>query len=262
MTPRKTRQKRAFTLIELLAATMMMALVAASLYTSLNVAFRARDTALHAVDTIRGCDAAFSLIQEDLQAAVPPGGEGKLAGTFVGNSFGTALGTTTNTPGLASLTPAGPAAGASTFGTVGDTLTFFASVTDLEANAPVGDIKKIELGLAPQSGSTAVPLVRRLTANLLAPAPVTNEEVLCPDVRSFTLRYFDGQAWQINWDSNSTNNLLPAAVEVTLELGGLPASAGNRPGCRMTRVIPLPTAVTNGGTFVGTSLTTPTGNLP
>jgi len=39
-------------------------------------------------------------------------------------------------------------------------------------------------------------------------------------VSAFVLRYFDGTAWQSNWDSASQGNALPTAVEVTIELAG------------------------------------------
>jgi hypothetical protein len=68
-----------------------------------------------------------------------------------------------------------------------------------------------------QSGGNV--LVRRVTTNLLSPStPTYYDEVVCRGVRSFNLRYFDGSAWQDEWDSTLQDNNSPTAVEVTLEL--------------------------------------------
>jgi hypothetical protein len=84
-------------------------------------------------------------------------------------------------------------------------------------------------------------LVRRVTRNLLPTTePEVEEEILCRDVRSFTVKYFDGTTWQDSWDSEAMGDVLPAAVEMTLET----LIPGGRPGreprvYRMTRMIPL-----------------------
>jgi hypothetical protein len=75
-------------------------------------------------------------------------------------------------------------------------------------------------------------------------------------VRSFSLRYYDGVAWQEDWDSSMLDDSLPSAVAITLELGDANAE---RPGQRITRVVPLacakPAATSSGST-------TTTGGVP
>jgi hypothetical protein len=44
-------------------------------------------------------------------------------------------------------------------------------------------------------------------------------------VRAFTVKYYDGSAWQDNWDSTVQNNVLPKAVEVTIEFKGAAGDA-------------------------------------
>jgi hypothetical protein len=116
-------------------------------------------------------------------------------------------------------------------------------------------------GLPGQPGQSAggaiqSALVRRITTNLLAPTtPDPQQEVICRGVRTFTLRFFDGTAWQDTWDSTTVgttqSNVLPQAVEVTIELEG----ERNQPGPKATRVVlipcaigPAPTAAATGGT--------------
>jgi hypothetical protein len=84
--------------------------------------------------------------------------------------------------------------------------------------------------------------------------PLVDEEVLCRNVRAFSLRYFDGYTWQESWDSTTLDNALPLAVAMTLELDdpANPAPAGMKvPGRAVTRVFPLACAkltdLTGGG---------------
>jgi len=249
----------AFTLLEVLAATAIMAMVAGSLWATLHVAFQARDAATRALVDVRRCDAAFDLIRADIQSAIVPvpGVNPVLAGPFLGNSGATGIGQFTSTPGLKSLTPT--AGGSSSFGTTGDTLAFYATPSDLEPNAGIGDIRYVEFGLESESAGGASKLVRRMTVNLLAPTAVApTEEVLCRNVLDFTLRYFDGLDWLESWDSNSTGNVLPLAVEVTIGLGRTyPADARDQTPYRVSRVIPVPVGQATGGTFETTGLTTP-----
>jgi len=206
----RSRPRRAFTLLEMLAATAMVALLAGSLYASLHIAFKARRSALSAVETVRKRHLALALLKADLQAAVVPGG--LLAGDFVG------------------LRGGAPDTGS-------DELSFYAVATDAGPRTGVGDIKKVEYTCVPSDDRRSMVLIRRLTANLLAPAtPAPREEVVCREVQAFTCRYYDGSAWQDAWDSTAQDNVLPTAVEVTLEL----ADGPDGPGGRTCQVVPIP----------------------
>jgi hypothetical protein len=62
-------------------------------------------------------------------------------------------------------------------------------------------------------------LLRQVTTNLLAPNQlVANEQVLCRNVVSLNLRYYDGSDWLDEWDSTADSNSLPLAVEVDIEI--------------------------------------------
>lgn len=209
--------------MEMLVATALMAVLAGSLYASLHIAFKARSSALAAMDTVRRCDLSMDLIRADLQGAMRP--VGTLAGPFVGTM------------------------GAATPGAMGDSLAFFTTAGDIEPVSPgIGDIKKVEYAVDLSVAGQAV-LIRRVTTNLLAiktPEPI--QEVVCRDVTAFTLKYFDGSAWQDQWDSTTMDNALPKAVEVTLEFHGPTGGAA----ARITRIVSLPcgadAALTSSGT--------------
>jgi type II secretion system protein J len=195
----------------MLVATAMVAMLAGALYATLHIAFKARSSALAAVENARRYGLAFEWIKADLLSAVVP--NGILAGQFVGQAGG----------GIA-----GPQA---------DTLTFYAAAMDVEPTPGVGDIKKVEYSCDASSGPNGFVLVRRLTTNLLTTRDIEpNQEIICRGLRAWTIRYFDGTAWQDHWDSASQDNALPKAVEVTLE----PAQADEGESPRVSCVIALP----------------------
>lgn len=205
---------RGFTLLEMLAATAMVAVLAGSLYASLHIAFKARASALSSVETVRKCNLCMELIGEDLRSAMVP--NGVLAGEFVGSG------------------------GADVSGAGADLLSFYAATADVEPAVGTGDVSQIAYTCEMASdtgGGEGLLLVRRVTANLLAPRTAEpRQEVLCRGLRALWLRYYDGSAWQDNWDSTTQDNVLPQAVEVMIEWEPPPGAAG-----RLTsRVIPIP----------------------
>ena len=76
------RQPGGFTLLELLVATAMTAVLAGSLYATLHVAFKARRAATAAVEQMRKAELAVELIRAEVESAVVP--RGILAGGFLG----------------------------------------------------------------------------------------------------------------------------------------------------------------------------------
>jgi prepilin-type N-terminal cleavage/methylation domain-containing protein len=197
------RRARAFTLLELLVALTMTAIIAGSLYSGLRTAFRARTSAEAAVEPVRTAGLTMGLLRADIESALPA--RGVLAGPFVGVD-GTGEG-----------------------GQPADTLEFFTVGDPGDSVVPsaqgaatgAGEARKVQIGVvsAPAVGGSEQVLVRRVTTNLLSNVtPEPYEEVLCRGVRAVNVRYFDGLVWQDNWDSTQYDNNIPSAVEVTIEL--------------------------------------------
>jgi type II secretion system protein J len=208
---------RAFTLLEMLVATALVAILACSLYASLGIAFKARRSALAAIEPVRKADLAVDLLAEDLRCAVVP--KGVLAGPFVGED------------------------GLDTVGRDADLLVFYTTTNSPEPAVGVGDIKKVELGCEPAADGRTQVLVRLVTTNLLAPKePEPVREILCRGVFAFNLRYYNGTEWLDSWDSTVEDNTLPYAIEVVLQLeeGRQELNGG---GHRITRVILVPCGV-------------------
>jgi type II secretion system protein J len=207
--------RKAFTLLEVLLAMMLTALLAGSLYASLRTAFVARRSAEGATGPARTLQLAMTLVEQDLRAAVAP--NGILAGAFDGQDAG------------------GPLAGGS------DSLNFYAARPGGSERPGVGGVAQVGLLCTEGDSGDQPVLVRQVTANLLAPvAREPAQEVLCRNIRQFNLRYHDGTDWLDSWDSASHDNALPLAVEITLEVG--PQEESSLPVC-LTRIISLPCGV-------------------
>ena len=225
----RVRAARGFTLLELLLALAMAAMLALSLYTAMNVALRARTSAGASLEPTRAAMIAMDLIQQDFQSVPPPGDSAADAIPLRGPFYGEHL-------------PAGEGDN--------DQVEFCSIGADAVGTDPVDapplaeGIRRIHLQVQTDGNGSA--LVRRVTRNLRPSSePQVEEEILCRNVRSFSLRYFDGVAWLEDWDSTTLEDNLPLAVAITLELGEPTPDA---PTKRVTRVVPLPCAKPLSGT--------------
>ena len=80
--PGRLPNNRGFTLIEVVIASAIMAVIALSLFTALRIGFQARDKALSSVGPARAAEIAMDMVRRDLEAALPP--RGTLAKEFFG----------------------------------------------------------------------------------------------------------------------------------------------------------------------------------
>jgi len=211
---RSRKNEEAFTLLEMLVALGLMALIATALYAALRTGFRARRSAEAAIEPVRKAGLALEIVRRDLEAAMAP--TGILAGAFLGED-------------------------AEDAGKDADALAWFtASGKPIEGTS---DIVRAELALATQTGETERVLVRRTIRNLLSPTEVElSEQVLCRGISSLNIRYFDGSAWLDEWDSTTQGDVLPFAVETTVEFKKNALVPDDAEPYRLTRVFALPCA--------------------
>ncbi len=206
-------QRSAFTLLELLAAMSLMVVVSSCLYTTLYTGFRAYRTAQAAVDPTAAAINVIELLKQDITGVLPPGSH--LAGAFIGTDSGGIKGVDADS--LEFYTTHVYAADAE-LQSSGLTTTTTSSTSSTPL---VGGIGKVALLLEEDTETKdgTYLLLRQVTTNLLAPNTVqVDEQVLCRDVVSLNLRYFDGTNWLDDWDSTADANSLPRAVEVDLEV--------------------------------------------
>jgi len=201
-----------FTLLEMLAALALAGVLAAALFGSFHTGFRSRKRAEEALTPVRQAAFALDQLRRDVESATPP--TGILAGAFLGNQMQTG-GFDTGTP----------------------VLVFHTFNEDMFGGGH--GIRKVEYALA-ADGDLEYTLVRRVTANLLAPVtPEPVQEVLCRRVVSLQAAYFDGTEWQDSWDSTTLDNTLPTAISAELEINIADSNAEDKT-YRMRRVFLLP----------------------
>src|SRR5689334_334451 len=78
----RRQRRRGFTLLELLVAMTMTAIIAGSLYAALRIGFRAEAAAESAIEPIRTGELSMGLLRPDFESAVAP--SGVLRGAFTG----------------------------------------------------------------------------------------------------------------------------------------------------------------------------------
>jgi len=190
----------------------MTAVLAGSLYATLHTAFKARRSAGAAVEQMRRAEFAVEMMRTDIESAVVP--KGILAGSFLGEDATDGAGQPMD--GLALHCTASGAEG-------------------------TGDIRMVELACEADDDGEGMVLLRRVNYFLLASTVREPQaEVLCRGVRWLDFKYHDGTEWQDSWDSTARGNVLPLAVQVTLEL--VPEADGqadDTTGYRALRVLPI-----------------------
>ena len=199
----KTRpNQKAFTLIEMILAVGVAAIVLVAINAVFFAALHLRDATQAAVDEATPVDLALTILRRDLQCAVPPQPNGILTGDFkVGNvaSLGTSL------PVSAEM---------------------FTATGTLHEDKPWGDVQRVtyELKDAADRNAAGKDLVRSITRNLLSTAtPDLEDQTLLSGVASLKFSCFDGTQWLDAWDSTDTSSAdtnLPVAVRVQIQMAG------------------------------------------
>ena len=220
------RQSVGFSLLEVLVAMSMIAVLAGSFYATLHTAFKARGSAARAVEPVRQIELALELLRDDLQSAMIP--RGLLAGEFTGEDL------------------------VDTEGRPGDSVLVHCALGAAEHANSGGDIRKVELVCETSEETGAMLLVRYVTGNLLATAAEEpRREVICRDIEAFDVRYFDGADWQESWDSIVQGDVLPLAVEVTIQLPADPDASDGLDGYAATRAFLIPCSSLQPGISAG-----------
>src|SRR4051812_34091901 len=78
------RHRPAFTLLELILALSMVAVLAGSLFGMLRIGMQAQATAERAVAPSRTASVAFDFLRADFEAVMPPNSNSKLRPSFIG----------------------------------------------------------------------------------------------------------------------------------------------------------------------------------
>ena len=208
---RPSPQHTAFTLLELLIAVSIFAVVLGAITTVFYSAMRLRNKTAARFDELLPVQHAVTIIQRDLTGLVAPGG------TFSGDFKTAAL---SGGQGEQNATVFCTASAA-----VDDTSTF-------------SEVQKISYYLDGNSGPAGGrDLIRAVTRNLLPPTTTdSDKQLLLGNVRALTFTYYNGSTWTDTWDTTTQTNL-PRAIKLQLDLAAPDTTRPNPPSLEL--VVPL-----------------------
>lgn len=200
LAPSSSRLNRGFTLLEVLIATVVFAIVLAAMNTVFFGALRLRNKATESIDEALPVQQALAIIKRDLSNLVLPGGT--LSGAFQ---------TTTITNSMAGQMSPG----------------FYTATALIDTMSPWAEVQRVSYGLVISTNRTAVgrDLIRATTRNLL---PVLTEDPpaqqwLMSGVENLRFFYYDGTQWRDSWDSSAVDlttgqtNSLPQAIKIQIQ---------------------------------------------
>jgi type II secretion system protein J len=195
----------AFTLIEMILAVGISAIVLICVNTVLFASLRLRDDTSNMVDAASPVEQTVRMLRLDLQNVVVPTNcsGGILSGDFkVGD--------------VSSEGMADPVA-----------IEIFTTTGKLSPNAPWGEVQRVTYELRTPSDRSALGrnLVRSVVRNLLAQnSPDVEDQLMMSGVQNITFSCYDGfGGWQPNWDTTGLTSIytnLPLAVRVDIQMAG------------------------------------------
>jgi type II secretion system protein J len=191
----------AFTLIEVLLAMAICAIVLVAINAVFATAVRLRDKTSAAIEEALPMTQAMELLRRDLKGAVGPGG-------FLAGDFKCGAPTVGASMGLS-----GEAGGSG--------LDFFTSTGTLSDDAPWGDLQEVfyELKAPANRDQAGMDLVRCVNRNLLTTTtPTPDTQSLLSRVETLQFDCYDGQQWRTVWDTSAGDTNLPSAVRVRIQL--------------------------------------------
>ncbi len=192
---------RAFTLIEVMLAVGIMAVVMVVINSVLFGALRVVDRTNDAVDSARPVEQAADVLRRDLQCVMAPGKT--LPRDFkVGD--------------VSELNTGQPVA-----------IEMYTATGVLRADEPWADIQKVTYAMQSPRDRTAAghDLVRSVTRNLLCTSVSdSDDQHLLGGLQNVQFACYDGTQWVDAWDTANGNTNLPVAVRVRIQLVGASAN--------------------------------------
>jgi type II secretion system protein J len=193
--------QQGFTLIEMILAIGVAAIVIVTISSVFMAALRLRNDTQDFVDAATPVDQTLSIMKRDLACVVTPtnGTTKVLSGDFrVGNVVSTGSGE--------------PVA-----------IEMFTTTGQMSEKQPWGDIQRVtyELRDPLTRNATGKELVRSVTRNLLSPTPsMPDDQQMMGGVQSISFSCYDGVQWWNTWDTTgltSANTNLPVAIRVDIQ---------------------------------------------
>ena len=210
--PARSGQSRpalaAFTLMEMLLAIAISAMVLSVVTTTYFSALQLRNRTTKAIDDALPLQHALATIKRDLVALIPPGG-----------TFGGELQSAPTTEVSSTMTPFANGQRVSP--------DFTTASGFVDEYTPFADVQRVTYYLVdPTNNHTAGRDLMRVRSRNLLPATVDEPTAqwLMGGVETVNFQFYDGFSWQDTWDSTTSSNL-PTAIKLQL----VPAAEFNQP---------------------------------
>ncbi len=193
------RTRSAFTLIEVMLALAISAIILAAIGGVFYSAIHLRDRTTAALDEAVPLQQAFAVMRRDFAGAIPPGSTNPIAGDFKCQVMGSGGG--------------GQA----------DQIQIFTTTGVINDRVPWGDVQEVFYELREPTTSsrngTGRDLIRTVTRNLLSTTTQeSDEQWLLGNVQSLQFLCFDGQNWRDSWDTSMSDTNLPLAVKIRVQV--------------------------------------------
>lgn len=202
MTRRRLNSRRGFTLLELLLATAVGAIVLLVIQTTFFGALRLHNSAHARMEDDLELQRALTLIRRDLSGLVLPVTDG-LAGQLQTTNFSSSTGDV-----------AGDRVGPDVYTSSGA----------VDGWNPFSEVQRVTYTLANAPGGTK-DLVRVVQRNLLPVQDSAGDpQVLLRGVQAASIQFYDGAGWTDTWDSEESSTL-PTGLKFSLVRDGTPADA-------------------------------------
>ena len=198
-------RRSAFTLIELILAIGIAAIVLIAVNAVFFTAMHLRNDTADLVDEAAPVDATVTFIKRDLECVVTP-----TNGTTKILSGGFRVG-----EGISSIGVSDPVA-----------IEMFTASAASSDSAPWADIQRVtyELKSPTTQNANGRDLYRSVVRNLLPLAtPEVTDQLMLTGVASLKFSCYDGAQWQDTWDTTDPNAIytnLPVAVKVDIQMAG------------------------------------------
>jgi len=199
---RSAVHRSAFTLVEVLLALAICAIVLVAINAVFATAVRLRDRTAAGIDENLPVERTMELLTRDLKGTVGP--RGFLAGDFKcsAQSMGASMGLS------------GEAGGTG--------LDFFTDTGMINDTDPWGDLQEVlyELKAPTDRNQAGMDLVRCVNRNLLAVTTTQTPEIqtLLSHVETVDFDCYDGSLWRNTWDTSAGDTNLPTAVRIRIKL--------------------------------------------
>ncbi len=243
-TPSIPRAVRGFTLLEVMLAVAVFAVLMAAISGVFFTGFRLRNTVTNAIQRAEPLERTVGIIRNDLANLVLPGG--MMSGTLQSTPLQTATATTSSglsgaqMGAMMSANPSGVAGQSSPL--------FYIDGGGVDETSPWADTEQVYYYLAaPTNNTPGKDLYRAVTRNLL---PILPEEplrqYLMSGVEAINVSFYQTSATQVGqwvdyWDSTTPDlvtglsNTVPRAIRVELQL----ASSGYARSAPVEIVVPI-----------------------